>query len=432
VKIWIVTIGEPVPIGVGTEDRLDRSGALARALAERGHQVLWWTSAFSHIRKQFIDSPSCVQINPNLRIRLLRGCGYRKNISLSRFIDHRQIARKFRVEARAEIQPDIVITALPTVELCLESVKYGSDSGIPVVLDMRDMWPDIFVDAVPRAARPIARFLFEPMFRQARQACARATAITGITDTFVEWGLQRGGRARGSLDVSFPLSHETTSPTLEQIEEARKFWTQQGITPNNPVATICYFGNVNRQLDLLHVIEAARILNSENVPVQFVLCGKGERLKDYSAAAAGLPNVILPGWVNQAQMTVLMSYSTAGLDPLPDRYDFLATINNKAIIYLSAGLPVISSPRTGTLFELLARHQCGVSYDPLDSRSLAAIVTNFLDDTRAYHQMGFNARRLYQERFSPEKVLDSMAEYLLQVESSGSATANVEKVMCAW
>ncbi len=429
-KIWIVTIGEPVPIGAGTQDRLDRSGALARALAQRGHQVVWWTSAFSHIRKQFIESPSSVEINPNLRIRLLRGCGYRKNVSFSRFRDHSQIARKFRQEARTESQPDIIVTALPTVELCVETVNYGLEFGTPVVLDMRDMWPDIFVDAVPRIARPVARLLLQPMFRRARYACSHATAIIGITDQFVAWGLERGGRPRGALDVSFPLSHETTSPDSAQLEEACNFWVQQGVSPSDRVVNICYFGNVNRQLDLMHVIEAARTLHLQRVPVRFVLCGKGERLDEYRRAAAGLPNVLLPGWVNQAQITTLMNCSLAGLDPLPDRYDFLATINNKAIIYLSAGLPVISSPRTGTLFELVARHQCGVSYDALDSNGLAAIAAKLVSDESAHAQMSANARRLYRERFSPEMVLDFMAEYLLQVASPSLAEANAETPAC--
>ena len=54
-----------------------------------------------------------------------------------------------------------------------------------------------------------------------------------------------------------------------------------------------------------------------------------------------------PGWVDAAKIFVLMRRSAVGLDPLPDRYDFLATINNKAIEYMSAGLPVISSPDRG-------------------------------------------------------------------------------------
>ena len=102
-----------------------------------------------------------------------------------------------------------------------------------------------------------------------------------------------------------------------------------------------------------------------------MLCGAGDRFEHYRALAAGLPNVLLPGWVDAAAIHVLMRRSACGLDPLSDRYDFLATINNKAIEYFSAGLPVISSPRRGTLAELLAAEECGLSYDLGDAAGLA-------------------------------------------------------------
>ena len=54
-----------------------------------------------------------------------------------------------------------------------------------------------------------------------------------------------------------------------------------------------------------------------------------------------------------------------GIDPLPDRYDYLASINNKAVEYLSAGLPVVSSPRHGVLYELLEREECGLVTRPV-------------------------------------------------------------------
>ena len=155
-NVWLVTIGEPVPIREGSRDRLHRTGYFARFLADRGHEVAWWTSTFDHFRKRhWFDEDTTVELGTGLKARLLHGCGYRSNISLARFHDHRQIAKKFAHHARAAAAaPDIIVSALPTIELCLESVAYGRRRGVPVVLDMRDMWPDIFVDTVPGPARP--------------------------------------------------------------------------------------------------------------------------------------------------------------------------------------------------------------------------------------------------------------------------------------
>ena len=51
-KIWIVTIGEPLPIE--KNKRLHRSGILMTYLQRAGHEVVWWTSTFEHVSKVHI------------------------------------------------------------------------------------------------------------------------------------------------------------------------------------------------------------------------------------------------------------------------------------------------------------------------------------------------------------------------------------------
>ncbi|MGO8689540.1 MAG: glycosyltransferase [Thermoguttaceae bacterium] len=420
-KIWLVVIGEPVPVGEGVHDRLHRGGYFATFLADHGHEVTWWTSTFDHMRKKHrFQEDATVEVNPRLQIRLLHGGGYRSNISLARLRDHRAIAGKFAHLAAAEADaPQIIVAALPTIGLCLESVQFGQRRGVPTVLDMRDMWPDIFVDTAPGAARPLLRLLLGGMFRQARQACAGATAITGITEAFVDWGLKRGGRVRSELDRAFPMGYLSAPPAAEKIAAAEKFWDQQGVVadPQRPLA--CFFGTLGRQFDLDSVLRAARELHARGSRFRFVLCGAGDRFEHYRALAAGLPNVLLPGWVDAAAIHVLMRRSACGLDPLSDRYDFLATINNKAIEYFSAGLPVISSPRRGTLAELLAAEECGLSYDLGDAAGLARALARLADEPGLRERMAEGAGRLFQRSFTAEKVYGSMMEYLEKIAGRG-------------
>jgi glycosyltransferase involved in cell wall biosynthesis len=423
-NIWLITIGEPLPLGISKDDRLHRTGQFARFLASRGHNVVWWTSTFDHFRKQHhFSDDSTVDVAPRLHLRALRGCGYSRNISLSRFRDHVLIARKFSAAAANCETPDILVAALPTIELCAACVDYGEPRGIPVVLDMRDMWPDIFLDVLPRPLRFLGRAPLAPLYRQARRACARAAAIIGVTEGFVEWGLRRGGRQRSSLDRVFPLAYQSTTPPADKLALAETFWDGLGVYKNEPVFTVCYFGNVGAQLDLTHVVEAARTLNQRGRPVRFVLCGRGERLEEYRRRAQGLPNILFPGWVDGAQIWSLMRRSNAGLDPLPDRFDFLTHINNKAAEYLSAGLPVISSPRRGTLCDLLASESCGLSYSAGSADELVGIVEHLRKDAVALGRMSARAGELFDQRFSSDVVYTQMAEYLAEVTACTVASA---------
>jgi glycosyltransferase involved in cell wall biosynthesis len=412
-NIWLLTIGEPVPTSKSTGDRLHRTGSFGRYLSSRGHRVVWWTSAFDHFHKtHFTPGDASITDQSGMKIRLLDGGGYRRNVSISRFVDHAKIARKFTALSGEEPIPDILVSALPTVEMCLAAEAYGARNGVPAVVDLRDMWPDVFADAVHGSLRWCAQTLLGPMYRQSRRACANATALIGITDAFVEWGLQRGGRPRGELDRAFPFAYdpEVAAPAL--MREAEEFWDAHGIRANGSELIVCYFGNVGRQIDLTHVLQSAQQLQSSKVPVRFVLCGSGEQLENYRRGAAGLSNVLLPGWVNRAQILTLMRRSSIGLDPLRERFDFLATVNNKAVEYLSAGLAVISSPKYGTLSDLLANSGCGVSYPSGDAAALTAHLVSLAGHREEVKRMSTNALALFNRQFSFDVVYPSMENHL--------------------
>lgn len=411
--VWLVTVGEPLPIGEGARQRLQRTGHLARILAGRGHTVVWWTSTFDHYRRQhYAAHDDCVRVGEGLTLRLLHGGGYGRNVSLARLRDHRRVATKFAHQARqAGEAPDVVVCSLPTLELASESVLYGRARGVPVVLDMRDMWPDIFVDTAPAALRPLARLALRPLFRQARAACAGATAITGITPAFVAWGLARGRRAASPLDRDFPMGHVTQAPPGERLRAAEQFWDERGVTAGGPPVA-CFIGTLGRQFDLHTVVDAARALEAGGSPWRFVVCGAGDRLEDFRARAAGLANVLFTGWVDAAAIHVLLQRSSAGLDPLPDRYDFLATINNKAIDYLGAGVPVISSPPRGVLCDLLRQERCGDSHEYGDAAGLVRILVRWAAQPTERAVCARNARSLFERRFTVERAYGDMAVYL--------------------
>jgi glycosyltransferase involved in cell wall biosynthesis len=419
--IWLAAIGEPVPLEARPVDRPHRMGYLARFLAGRGHNVVWWTSAFDHFRKRHIvPRDETAHLSCGLSIRMLRGRGYQRNVSLARFLDHAEVADKFSREAEMAVtgkdRPQLVVAALPSIDLAAACSRFGRRHGIPVVLDMRDMWPDIFVDTAPAPVRPLARAVLQPLFRQAHTACAQASAITGITDAFVDWGLARGCRCRTALDRAFPLGYDAETPSAEAIQNADERWDRMGVKEDGWF-TVCYFGGLSRQLDLLHVIQAARLLRARGARVRFVLCGEGERLEEYRRAAEGMDNVILPGWVGRAQINALMRRSHAGLDPLPERYDFLATINNKAIEYMSAPLPVISSPRRGVLCELLERRGCGVSYNAGDSNGLTTILSSLSRNRGVAKCMREASGALFREQFVAETVCASMESHFERIAS---------------
>jgi glycosyltransferase involved in cell wall biosynthesis len=346
---------------------------------------------------------------------LLHGPAYRRNVSLRRWANHRIIADQFAVWSRGLPPPDLILCSLPNLELSREAVRYGRENRVPVVLDLRDMWPDIFLDLVPAPTRPLLKPVLRGLYADLHEACTGATALTGISPEFIEWGLAVAGRPRSRLDRHFWLAYRAAMPRGEEIRDAEARWRREGIEPGtlNPVA--CFFGAMSgKSFEMSTVLEAARSLERTGSPWRFVLCGAGDSLEKYRGQAQGLRNVIFPGWVTAAEIWALMRASLVGLAPYRSRSDFVASIPNKSIEYLSAGLPVISSLQ-GSLARLLARAHAGLTYANGDVDALLTALQQVLDCPQERAVMAGNAAELYQREFVAERVYDEMAAYLEEI-----------------
>lgn len=413
-KVWLITIGEPLPTD-GGGDRLLRTGLLANLLVSKGHDVLWWTSSFDHARKQQrVEKDKVIDLSNSFQIYLMRSRGYGSNVSLGRTLDHWGLARKFAHLVKNQPPPDIIVAAMPTPGLSLAAVKYGLEKNVPVILDMRDMWPDVLVRALPEFAHGLGRLMLRPMAGTLKQACSQATSIIGITRPFVEWGLQYAGRSATALDRDFPLGYPQKISDKKAIEEAVQSWRQHGISEESDEFTACYFGMMSG-LELETVIEAAKILDKDDTRAfRFILCGSGDDLERYKCMAKGLPRVIFPGWVNSAAIWTAMQMSSIGLAPYFSTKDFRASIPNKAIEYLSGSLPIISSLQ-GVLAELLSENNCGITYQNRDPEGLASVLRELYDNPVRLKEMSKNAYALFEERFVADKVYGEMVDYLEEV-----------------
>ena len=414
-RIWLVNVGEPLPID-GENVRLHRTGVLANALLERGHEVVWWTSTFDHFQRisRFTEDTT-VTVEDKLRLRLLHAPAYVKNLSLKRVWNHFLLGRKFKALARSEAPPDIILSSCPTLELCAEAVKYGKRMGIPVVLDVRDMWPDIFLDLIPSWAHGVVKLALLPLFAIARYACAGATAITAHAPAFVDWALHKGNRQRSQYDRYFPFGYVAYDPAEDTMRKAAQFWKNHGVVERPGAHIVCFFGTVGHNFDIDTVIQAARKMQDRE-DVQFVICGRGDRLDRFRWEAKDCKNVVFPGWVNVPEIQMLMRMSNWGLAPYKNTVDFRNSIPNKAIEYLSGGLPILWSLPQGIMYDTLTEHDCGICYGN-DSQKLESILRECCDSPERMKELSHNASQLFEPRFTAAKVYGEMADYLQEIAS---------------
>ena len=416
--VWLVKIGESLPL-FHPEDRQHRMGILARHLSDAGHSVLWWNSTFDHARKRHeVAGDQRIEVSPKLTYRLLRGVSYSRNVSLRRIVDHWLIGRKFRRYVYTEPRPDVIVCSFPSIELSDEATKYGKRAGVPVLLDIRDLWPDVMLDVIPSVAVPLGKAALAPYFRMARRACSQATGLLGITREFVDWGVRLAGREPSPMDRCFPLTNDAERPSADEVGLARERWSALGLRDSDFIA--CFIGimGTRRLLDLDTVIAAAKELQHVAPTCKFVLCGTGDRFEHYRRVAQGCGNVVMPGWADRAAIWTLVRMASVGLTPYTNTFSFLMSYPNKAVEYLSAGLPIVSG-LGGALSRLLAEWRCGVTYPEGDHVALAGAIRSLAEDRAKLDRMSVQSLLLYQTEFDATQVYDSMVRHIEDVARLG-------------
>lgn len=402
-RVWLVNTGESLPID--TKHRPGRTGMLAARLLAEGHSVEWWGMTFAHVhKKHWFDDETTLDLQPGFRLRLVHGPGYRRNISLARLRHHCVLGERFRRAIESEPPPDRIVCSLPSIELAEASVEYGRRHGVPVILDLRDLWPDIFLDALPGALRPLARPFLLPLRRRLRNACRGASALWGITPAFVDWGLEHAGRARSNQDRHFWHSYR---PTVTSKPRSDEF-------------LVAYAGVMSDTFDMETVIEAARRLEKTHPRIRFALFGNGDRLESYRKRATGLSNVSLPGWRDQTALGVLLQEASVGLAPYRNRRDFVMSIPNKPVEYLSAGLPILSG-LSGVLGDLIATRQIGLSYENGNVDDFTEKLLRLYDDRALRERLVENGRRLFEDEFTEARVMGGMVDALERTTSAPPA-----------
>lgn len=420
-EVWLVTCGEPLPVD-GQGARLFRTGLLANRLADRGHRVTWWSSAFNHSLKQMREgSTHQLRRDGSLTLELLAGAPYEKNISIARIRNHRDVANDFARRAnRYARRPDVVVASLPTLHLADTVTQFAAAMGVPSVVDIRDLWPDVMVEAAPARLRLPATVATAGMRHQAASALRRATAVVGISRPYLDWGLHLARRApHPSRDRVIPIGYEEQPPPTAALAVAERFWDDRGVGADDGWFTLSFAGTLGAQSELEPAITAVGKLRRRGHRIRLVVCGTGERQATYERLAGQYPPdaVHLAGWVDAPALWVLLRRSHAGLVPYRESENYVKGQPNKPIEALSAGLPILTSLDRGVVADLVRTERCGVSYGfgPGAPKALTKALEQALDDPEGWKVMARNAERVFADNFTATAMAANYEDLLLEL-----------------
>lgn len=410
--VWLVEINDSLP-GIDGGQRPYRAGMLAEALLAHGHEVLWWSSTFNHQQKRQRSDKS-VTVSPcdRLTIRMIYGPGYSRNRSVARLLHNRAVALAFSAEAHAAMRarrPDVIVAHFPSLEVTHAAVEFGRVHNVPVLVDIRDQYPDAILSTSPRWLRPFLRLACALIARKVGRVFAVAAGITAVSHANLAWALAKAGRRATWTDQWFPLGFpgkhmaDTCKGQVGNFHFRRREFT------------IVFVGSFVRAYDFDTVLAAAEFLVPERCrDIRFVLVGDGDRMERIRKRVQALPNVVLPGWCDRRMVGRILARADVGLAPYSR--GALITLPNKPFEYMAAGVPVLHSLE-GELAELVATEQIGLQYRAGDPLHLAAQIQWLKDHPDVLKEMGQRARRLFEARFTAEGIYQGFCRHLEKVAS---------------
>lgn len=403
-NIWLLQSSEPMPV-VNEGQRLLRTGMMAEELNKRGYNVIWFSNTFDHFhKKQLYKKDTIVNVTDNYSIYLIHAMGYKRNISVSRIINHKVIAKKFSRIAKKLDKPDLIYASFPTIDYAEEAIKYGKKNNVPVIIDIRDLWPDIFKHNLSKPLALIASPYINIMNYKTKKIMRQAFAINSISEAMLEWGLKKGNREKSKYDQYFYIGYDSNNRNIVETKEMNSI--------DKDKFNLSFFATINNQFDYEKIIELAKLLEKDK-DIVINICGDGPQFAELKEKVKDASNIKLLGWKEKEELNYILQNSKLGLAPYKNTFDFQMSVSNKFAEYISYGLPVILFSE-GYMEKLLEDNECGIASQ--DTSKLCNFILDVKNDKQKYEAMSKNAQDLYQENFVAEKIYKNLVDYLERVK----------------
>ncbi len=409
-KVWIIQTGEPIHIDNG-KLRPMRAMNLSDYLIKAGHKVTLWTSAFDHAKKLHRSKKfKKITFDNSLEILLIPSIGYSGNISIKRLLDHFFLGYNLKKKLSEKDQelPDIAFIGYPPIETSYVAINFLKKYNIPTILDIKDLWPSLFLEPFPKLLKPLARILFHPYFYIAKKTMRNSYSICSMSDDYINWTTNFSRRKSNSKNIIAPLSTRMQILNENDMENARNWWKKFGIIEKN-TSRFYFVGNINSSYDFKHLRESLEQLKESKIDFQFIICGDGSELEKTKLLFKDFSNIVFPGWIDYPKIKVLGELSNSAIIPYKNIENFQLNITNKVSDALSLGNPIISTI-DGLLAKFIEENNVGFTCTKKSGINLYYAISTLIQDKYLRAKMSENCIEIYNRSFNADNVYKKLVK----------------------
>jgi glycosyltransferase involved in cell wall biosynthesis len=303
-----------------------------------------------------------------------------------------------------------VIVSSPTFFAILSAWVHAKRRRAKFVVEVRDLWPGIFVELGVLTNRSIIRVLERLEMAAYRAADLIVVVSEGFRDHIAARGIpvEKIHTIRNGVD----LDRFTVAPSSQTV--------RQRLGAAEDETLVLYIGAHGISHGLESVAEAAALLGGKPVRFAFVGEGAAKRALAERVESLDLRNVtMLPG-VERNEVPSILAAADICLVPLRDVPLFSTFIPSKMFEYFGAGRAVVGAVR-GEPARLLEEGGATV-VEPGDAPALADAIADLAGDPARREQMGERGRRYVEEHFDRRRLAERYRSLLQRAAGIGEAS----------
>ena len=305
---------------------------------------------------------------------------------------------------------DVVIATSPQFFAGWAGVPVSRAHGAPLVLEIRDIWPDSITAVgalkegrVVRALEGLERALYDA-----------ADHIVAVGEGYRQNMIRKGVPAAKIDVVTNGVDADLFTPRPADAALRERL----GFAPHTFVVT--FAGTIGMASGLDVALGAARRLKEQGRDdVAFLLIGDGAVRAELEeqARAQGLENVVFTGLVARAELPGYLASSDACLVHFRKQELFSTILPSKLFEDAAMEKPILLGFE-GDARALLGEADCGLAFEPDNDAELAAAAVKLADDREECARLGANGRRYVLEHFDRRTLAHDYLEILERVRAA--------------
>jgi glycosyltransferase involved in cell wall biosynthesis len=309
-------------------------------------------------------------------------------------------------------KPDVAIGTSPTFFAAMAARDLARRHRVPFIMEVRDLWPAIFVDlGILKNRQMIA--LLERWEMSLYRSAAR---VVTVSEAF-----RQNIGARG-----IPLDRIVTIPNGADVDawraDAAAGAKLRADLQLEDKFVVLYIGAHGISQGLTSIVDAAAQLPDDRT-VEFVFVGEGaDRAKLIARAKErGLTNIRFLEPVDRRGVQAFYSLADLCLVPLRKIPLFDAFIPSKMFEIMSVGRPILASVR-GESADILRRSGAAEIVEPENASELAAAITRLAANRARLTAMSEAGQKFVRREYSREILARRYVEVMAAANAEWSET----------